>query len=206
MEREKGNAKWRRRRRRRGAPKERLDEEELSPIIDGSCSATVANVHRQSIGGEEKGDEKKKKKGHTTGNDVKGFRYGVARECRKTAVAGRMSYTEVFTSHFFFFSFDTPKKRHISHRGWALVLRRAINRYPRPRKTAGRIYISSSLFLLLLLCYRHTHTNGTQGNNFDLKLFPSFLFLLLLLLFCFSLLEKTNKNKRRMKEKRGNHL
>jgi hypothetical protein len=52
----------RRRRKRRGEPKERLDEEELSPIIDGSCSATVANVHRQSIGGEEKGDGKKKKK------------------------------------------------------------------------------------------------------------------------------------------------
>jgi hypothetical protein len=101
----------RRRRKRRGEPKERLDEEELSPIIDGSCSATVANVHRQSIGGEEKGDGKKKKKGHTTGNDVKCFRYGVARECRKTAVAGRMSYTEVFTSLLFFLFFLLIRRR-----------------------------------------------------------------------------------------------
>lgn len=109
---------------------------------------------------------KKRKKGHKTGNDVKGFRYGVARECRKTAVAGRMSYTEVFTSLLFFsFSFDTPKKRHISHRGWALVLRRAINRYPRPRKTAGLIYVSSSLFFLLSFfscCARYTHKRHTR--------------------------------------------
>lgn len=166
MEREKGNTKWKKKkkkkkRRAKGTAGWRGAISYYWRIVQCNSGKCAQAKHRW--GGERRWKKEKKRPHNRKWRKMLPIWCGAGVSKNGSSRKNEL-YRGVHVSPFFSFSFDTPKKRHISHRGWALVLRRAINRYPRPRITAGLIcifiFLLSSFFLSC--CARHTHKRHTR--------------------------------------------